>query len=205
MLGGFGCGRSHRSRSRCHRSRVGPSHPPVRRRDPLRGRRLSSPSWPRCRRWAACTVPVTCPAVINRSAPAAARVRRFQGAKRGTNLGRRQATPGDSQPWLVQLNISNSWGRAEPRLLAWGSACGFSRGAVTGVTKGSVVRYRRRSAPVRSWVPGWAVPAAIARRQCGLNLRRQRGSAADHRYCGQRDCPMAAGKSVAVEAPRRAP
>jgi hypothetical protein len=27
-----------------------------------------------------------------------------RGAKRGANAGRRQATPGDSQPWLVQLD-----------------------------------------------------------------------------------------------------
>jgi hypothetical protein len=48
--------------------------------------------------------PVTCPVVINRNAPAAARVRRFRGAKWGANAGRRQATPGDSQPWFVQLD-----------------------------------------------------------------------------------------------------
>jgi hypothetical protein len=57
----------------CHRSRAGASHPLVRRRDPLRGRRLSSlPLWPLCRRWAARTVPITCPAAINRNASAAA-------------------------------------------------------------------------------------------------------------------------------------
>ena len=42
--------------------------------------------------------PITCPAVINRSAPAAAGVRRFRGAKRGANVGRRQATSGDNRP-----------------------------------------------------------------------------------------------------------
>jgi len=41
------------------------------------------------------------------------------------------------------------------------------------------------------------------------HLLGQRGPGADHRparrYCGERDWPIAAGKSVAVEAPRQAP
>jgi len=41
-------------------------------------------------------------AAIGRATAAAARVS-IRGAKRGANAGRRQATPGDNQPWLVQL------------------------------------------------------------------------------------------------------
>src|SRR5215468_5470670 len=56
----------------CHRSRAGAFHPPVRRRDPLRGRRLPSlPPWLPCRRWATRTAPITRPAAINRNASAA--------------------------------------------------------------------------------------------------------------------------------------
>jgi hypothetical protein len=38
--------------------------------------------------------PITCPAVINRSAPAAAGVRRFRGAKRGGRIPAIVATGG---------------------------------------------------------------------------------------------------------------
>jgi len=55
--------------------------------------------------------------VINRNAPAAAGVRRFRGAKRGANAGRRQATPGDSQPWLVQLDGPS--GHTQQREATW--------------------------------------------------------------------------------------
>jgi hypothetical protein len=39
--------------------------------------------------------------------PGAACACPFRGAKRGANVGRRQATSGDTQPWLVQLDGSS--------------------------------------------------------------------------------------------------
>jgi hypothetical protein len=57
--------------------------------------------------------PVTCLVVINRNALAGAGVRRCRGAKRGANAGRRQATPGDGQPWFVQLDGPS--GHVQPR------------------------------------------------------------------------------------------
>jgi hypothetical protein len=102
---GFGRARSDRSRSWCHRSRAAPSHPPVRRRDPLRGRRLSSPpSWLPGRRLATRTVPITSPAVINSAPRPRPTPANSGGAKRGASTGRRQATPGDSQRRFPQLD-----------------------------------------------------------------------------------------------------
>jgi hypothetical protein len=48
---------------------------------------------------------------------AAARVRRFRGAKRGANVGRRQATPGDNGPWFVQLDGPS--GHTQQRAATW--------------------------------------------------------------------------------------
>jgi hypothetical protein len=55
-------------------------------------------------------------AAIGRATAAAARVS-IRGAKRGANAGRRQATPGDNQPWLVQLDGPSGHTQQRPATL----------------------------------------------------------------------------------------
>jgi len=102
---GSGRGRSDRSRSPCHRSWTGPSHPALRRRGLHAGNglpaRYRSPALPR-----------------STAAPRAPPVSAGSGEPNGEpNAGRRQATSGDNQPWFVQLDRSSGHTQQRPATL----------------------------------------------------------------------------------------
>ena len=91
-------------------------------------------------------------------APRALAVLRGWGAKRGANVGRRQATPGDNQPWFPQLDCPS--GLIQPRAATWRMRLKIGRLAVGGQSPPVCAAGGRSTA-----TPSWGLVVCRARQQ----------------------------------------